>query len=215
MVKVFDLDGTILDSNGIWRTIDETFLGRHGLKTTDEYNEYVAHAIFPDAAQFTRSYYQLALSEEAIMDSWRELAQQAYAEQLPLKPGVLAYLRQCRSHGERMALYTSCEPSLCQAALAHHELTPYFEEIYYAQALQLEKKYAASFTQLSKLLQEKPEDCILFDDSPVACHAAKQAHWQVIGLQDPFFDHHQAQMRRECDRYLESFLQLLEDSLEN
>ena len=24
MVKVFDLDGTLLDSNGIWRWVDET-----------------------------------------------------------------------------------------------------------------------------------------------------------------------------------------------
>ena len=38
MIKVFDLDGTILDSNGVWRWVDETFVGRHGLQLTDEYN---------------------------------------------------------------------------------------------------------------------------------------------------------------------------------
>ena len=93
MVKVFDLDGTILDSNGIWRRVDEIFVGRYGFELTDEYNEYVAHAIFPDAAQFTKAYYHLDVSEKEIMSAWYELAYNAYAEQLQLKPGVREYLR--------------------------------------------------------------------------------------------------------------------------
>ena len=42
MVKVFDLDGTLLDSNGIWRWVDETFLYQYGHELTDEYNAYVS-----------------------------------------------------------------------------------------------------------------------------------------------------------------------------
>ena len=59
MVKVFDLDGTLLDSNGIWRWVDETFLYQYGHELTDEYNAYVSHAIFPDAAHFTKVYYNI------------------------------------------------------------------------------------------------------------------------------------------------------------
>ena len=47
MVKVFDLDGTILDSNGIWRRVDEIFVGRYGFELTDEYNELSLIHIFP------------------------------------------------------------------------------------------------------------------------------------------------------------------------
>ena len=28
---IFDLDGTIVDSMGVWRTVDVTFLGRRGI----------------------------------------------------------------------------------------------------------------------------------------------------------------------------------------
>lgn len=28
--KIFDLDGTLLDSNGIWAEVDEIFLARRG-----------------------------------------------------------------------------------------------------------------------------------------------------------------------------------------
>ena len=40
----FDLDGTLLDSNGIWLDIDIEFLGRHGIAPVPEdYTEYVTH----------------------------------------------------------------------------------------------------------------------------------------------------------------------------
>ena len=35
MVKVFDMEGTIQDSNGIWRRVDENYVGRYGFELTD------------------------------------------------------------------------------------------------------------------------------------------------------------------------------------
>ena len=210
MVKVFDLDGTLLDSNGVWRWVDETFVGRHGLQLTEEYNEYVAHAIFPDAAKFTKAYYHLEDSEDEIMRAWYELAYNAYASELQLKPGALAFLTQCSHNGDRMALYTSSEPSLCKAALSHHHLTDFFESLLFAQELHLEKKYPASFQHISCMLREAPEGCILYDDSPLSCASAKAAGWRVIGVEDPFFAHHRGDLAHNCDQIIENFQELLE-----
>lgn len=49
-MKLFDLDGTLIDSNGIWVDVDLRFLGRHGLTPTEEYTYAVGHSIFPVAA---------------------------------------------------------------------------------------------------------------------------------------------------------------------
>ena len=48
---IFDFDGTLADSNGIWVEVDDIFLARRGLKATPEYNEMIGHSIFPIAAQ--------------------------------------------------------------------------------------------------------------------------------------------------------------------
>ena len=61
---LFDLDGTLIDSNGIWAEVDRTFLARRGYPYTKEYYEGVAHTIFPLAAVFTKesvSYTHLTL----------------------------------------------------------------------------------------------------------------------------------------------------------
>lgn len=209
MIKVFDLDGTILDSNGIWRQVDEAFVTRRGLSLTDEYCEFLSHAIFPVAAKFTKEYYSLPDSEEAIMDEWHALAYDAYANRLPLKPGVAEYLDRCAANGERMALYTSSVPDLCKAALKRHGLLKHFEALYFAQELGWEKRYPESFTKLAAQMNEPAEDCILFDDSPYACTSAKTAGWQVIGVQDAMFAHHAETMAQVCDRFISGFPALL------
>ena len=42
---IFDLDGTLIDSNGIWIEVDKTFLSRRNAPYTPEYYQGVAHTI--------------------------------------------------------------------------------------------------------------------------------------------------------------------------
>ena len=96
---IFDMDGTLIDSNGIWRKVDEQFLARRGLPYTREYYNGVAHTIFPKAAIFTKEYCHLEESTDEIMAEWMEMAGDVYATRVPVKPGVRAYLDQCRARG--------------------------------------------------------------------------------------------------------------------
>lgn len=65
----FDLDGTLLDSNGIWLDIDIEFLGRRGIAPVPEdYTDYVTHHSAPDAARYTRDRFS---SRRRRRRSWR------------------------------------------------------------------------------------------------------------------------------------------------
>ena len=121
---IFDLDGTLTDSNGLWGEVDDEFLDRRGLKSTDEYRELVGRAIFPTAAQYTREYYGLDEDPQAIMDEWEELARHHYAHLVPLKPGALEILQHCRRTGIPTALFTACRAPLCRAVLQRFDLEP-------------------------------------------------------------------------------------------
>lgn len=137
----FDLDGTLLDSNGIWLDIDIEFLGRRGISPVPEdYTDYVTHHSAPDAARYTRERFSLPETPEEIMEGWMSMARSAYAHTLPLKPGVPAFLDACRRRGTRMAVLTSCMPPLCRAALEHHRLLDCFEAVYTTAELGIEKR---------------------------------------------------------------------------
>lgn len=207
-MHLFDLDGTLIDSNQIWVEVDKTFLARRGLPYTAEYAEGVAHTIFPLAAKFTKAYGNLPESEEAIMAEWLDLARGRYAS-VPRKPFVRDYLDSLRTRGERMAVFTSCLPDHCRTALAHCGLSPYFERVVFAQELGLDKSTPEAFRRALDLLGVRGEDCVFYDDSVRACRSAKAVGMTVFGVYDAYFAATQAEMHQVCDRFLLSFAELL------
>lgn len=209
---VFDLDGTLLDSNHVWTMVDEKFLAQRGRTATQEYLDYVAHAIYPTAARFTKEYYQLDESEESIMDSWTALAREAYQYHVPLKEGAAEYLSRCAARGERLALFTASFPELCYLALRRHNIERFFERIVFAQDLGLEKRNPKAFAVLAETLGVQPSACVLFDDSPQSCLAAKKTGLQVVGVLDSFFASAEAEVRANSHRCISSFSDLLDDS---
>ncbi|MDD3347143.1 HAD family phosphatase [Oscillibacter sp.] len=204
----FDLDGTLIDSNGVWKEVDRTFLSRRGLPYTHAYYEGVAHTILPLAAAFTREFCHLDESCEEIIAEWMDLAKDAYAH-VGVKNGVRAYLKQCRAEGRRMAVVTSCVPEHCHTALKTLDLEKYFDHITFAHQLGLEKKRADVWLAAAKENGVSPERCTVFDDSLSACQGARSAKMRVVGVYDSFFAGDEREMRGFCDVYIRSFEELL------
>ena len=206
---LFDMDGTLIDSNGIWKDVDTEFLARRGLPYTQAYYEGVAHTIFPLAAKFTKEFCRLPESEEAIMAEWMDMAGDLYGTSVPVKPGVRAYLDKLRAAGERLIVVTSAVPVHCRTALTHLGLMPYFERIIFAHDLQLEKKDPQLWRLTAELMGVAPEDCTLYDDSVEACRGAKAAGMHAVGVYDPYFAGTEPEMQAVCDRYIRSFEELI------
>ena len=205
---LFDLDGTLIDSNGVWLEVDRVFLARRGLPYSQAYHEGVAHSILPNCAVFTREFFGLEESCEDIIAEWMELAKDAY-DHVPLKPFVREYLEKCRAAGRRMAVFTACVPQHCRAAMSRHGLDAYFERVIFAQELGVDKKSPAVFRQVAALLGVLPRECVFFDDSLPACKGAKAAGMTVVGVQDGCSGGSQADMREVCDQYIAGFGELL------
>ncbi len=206
---IFDLDGTLIDSNGVWVEVDKTFLSRRGAPYTKEYYEGVAHTILSNCAIFTKEYLHLEESCEEIIAEWMELAADKYGTEVPLKPHVKEYLDRCRDAGHRMAVFTACVPEHCRAAMARHGLESYFERVIYAQELGVDKKSPAIFRAVAESLGVRPKECVLFDDSLSACKAAKAAGMTVVGVHDEWFTDTSVDLREVCDQYIQDFGELL------
>ena len=210
----FDLDGTLIDSNGVWKHVDREFLARRGIPYTHAYYEGVAHTILPLAAEFTNEfchleeYCRLSESCEDIIAEWMDLAKDAYTH-VAVKPGVRAYLKQCRAEGRRMAVVTSSVPEHCRTALDKLDLARYFEFITFAHDLGLEKKNPDIWLQAARQGGVEPERCTIFDDSLSACRGARAARMRVVGVYDGFFAADEREMRSFCDVYIRSFEELL------
>lgn len=206
---IFDLDGTITDTNGLWAQVDREFLARRGLEPDMEYQKVVERSIYPIAARFTRDYYHLADTPEQIMAEWDALAGHHYRDLAPLKPGAEEFLRQCRAQGRPMALFTACRPALCRMALERFGLLELFDHIVYAEEIGLEKWDPRCFVELSRRIGARPEECVLFDDNPDNCATAVRAGMSAVGVYDAYYADRQEELRGACSRYVRSLEELL------
>ena len=206
---IFDLDGTLTDSNGLWGDVDNAFLSRRGLTATEEYTETVGKAIFPTAAKFTKEYYGLDDDPQAIMDEWEELARYQYTHVVPLKPGALELLKKCKTEGIPMSLFTASRAPLCMAVLRRFDLEQYFDHIVFAEEIGLEKHDPRCFTRLCEIIGAAPADCTLFDDSPSNCATARAAGMKTVGVYDFFYSPRWDEMQTVCTRCVHSLEELL------
>lgn len=143
------------------------------------------------------------------MAEWMEMAGDLYATDVAAKPGVTTFLDTMQAQGERMAVVTSAVPVHCTSALAHLELNRYFERVFFAQELGMEKKEPALWRAVAESLGVAPEECVVFDDSVAACRGAKEAGMKTVGVHDPFFAGTEGDMKTLCDRYITGWDELL------
>lgn len=205
----FDLDGTLLNSTGLWLQIDRIFLENRGILTLpDDYLRYVTNNNAPKSAAFTKERFQLPDSPEQILQEWQDMALHAYCHELPLTRGAKSLLHSLREENIPTSLLTACLPDLCHGALDKHKIKPYFKDIHIVTDLGFDKRDKELFPLVANIYGKHPSQCILIDDAIDYCFAAKQAGFTVIGIQDPHAKDNKDHLTQICDMYIEDLTQL-------
>ena len=68
---IFDLDGTLVDSMGLWKDIDIEFLGERGITYEDDLQEKIEGMSFTETAVYFKEYYHLDESVEELKKIWK------------------------------------------------------------------------------------------------------------------------------------------------
>ena len=187
MMLFLDLDGTLIDSNGVWLEVDHRFLSKRGLAVTPEYSYTVGHSIAPVAARFTAEYYHLDERPEDIMAEWLDMARDAYAHTIPLKPGALELVKRADAQGQKLSLLSSGVPELSMLAIRRLGLDTYIKDYFFAHDVGLEKRDPRVYTLAAERFGGPPTDCVLIEDAPDNCAAASSVGFTVVGVYDDFY----------------------------
>lgn len=179
---VFDLDGTLFDSVGLWHEIDEIFLRKRGFEPTDEYKRSIAALGFRATAYFTVEYFGLDETPETLMDEWNELAEYAYKHTIKLFDGVCEYLTACAAEGIRIFAVTSLKRELVESCLESNGVRRFFEEIITADETGMSKSTPDIYEYAAKRAGCAAYECVAFDDVHDAINAAKAAGMKTVAI---------------------------------
>lgn len=199
---IFDLDGTLLDSMGVWERIDIAFLQKRQLSVPAGYAEKLSSLSFEEAAKYTIALFRLDERAEDIMREWRGMAAYEYAHRVGLLPYALDYLLRLKGAGVRLAVATGMTISLALPCLKNNAILDLFDAVCSTDEVPRGKAYPDIFTYTAEKLGVPPESCLVFDDVLPAIKSAKQANMRTCGVYDSYSRQNRAEMEALADYYL-------------
>ncbi len=200
---VFDLDGTLLDSLGMWDSLDAVFLKKRGLGAPADYSAAVNAMSFQEAAEYTVRRFGLADTPDSLMREWDALAAEAYENSIPLKPGAKEFLLSLRAAGKKLGVATALSPRLYGPALRRNGVYGLFDAFAHLGEVKRGKGFPDIYLLAAKRLGAPPEQCAVFEDVLPGVLGAKAAGMKAIGVYDPSSKEDEEKMRAAADGYLE------------
>lgn len=207
---IFDFDGTLADSMWVWDEVDRIFLAKRNIPYTDEFGEMIAVLGFELGAQFAIDHFQLDEDPNDIIEEWKSLAEEGYANHVKLKPQAKEYLDYCKSQGMPLAIATSLQRHLLEPALRNNGILDLFDAICICDELQCGgKSNPAVYLEAARQLNIAPEACAVFEDVATAAKSAKQSGAYVVGVYDEHKQQATDQLKATVDFFIEDYAQLL------
>ena len=202
---IFDLDGTLVDSMGVWHRIDEEFLNRRGIRMDDTYTRAVKTMQYKDAAAYTIRRYGLQESEEAIMREWDDMALEEYRYHIRCKPGAAEYLRFLKHRGIRIALATVSHRGLSEAVLKGNGIYEYFDALTDVSQVARGKEEPDLYLYAARQIQVRPQQCVVFEDVLTGIRSAARAGFLTCGVKDHSSREEESEIRRLANCFIEDF----------
>ena len=202
---IFDLDGTLLDSMGLWADIDAEFLARRGLCVSAEYTQAVKHMHFDVAAQYTKQLFSLPESEQDIKAEWREMCAEAYATRIELKQGAHDYLSSLKDMGISLYVATVLEEEIFMPALSRLGVREMFDGAVTVADVGKGKECPDIYIAAAQRMGVKPCECAVYEDIVPALISAKRAGCIAVGVYDALSDDDTLAIKKESDYYIKDF----------
>ena len=206
---IFDLDGTLLESLGVWKEIDHIFLARRGYAVPDDYVEAVMSMGFQQCAEYTIERFRLPNTPEEVIQEWKELAQEAYAQRVPLKPYAAEYLRFLAGKGVKLGVATALLPALYEPCLKRNGIYSLFSAFTSLKEVSRGKGFPDIYLLTAERLNLLPSQCIVFEDIYDGILGANAGGFYTCAVYDQYSEHHAAEIQKACGRYIQSFQALL------
>ena len=227
-VIIFDMDGTLIDSVGIWNQVDALLIARlrrDGQTQEENYqlqrdsalrrfqqeeNPYMAYCTF------LKEKYAMAETPQEVHTLRYAIAGELLREHIDYKDGADRFLLRLKEEGYTLALASATAKKNMEIYRLHNQnirskanLDDMFSLIYTREDAPAMKPDPAIYQMVLDTLGVKAEECLAFEDSLVGVEAAKKAGIPVAAIYDKYSDGEREQINALADYTFDSFTQLL------
>ena len=204
MIKgaIFDIDGVLLDSMGIWDDLGARYLRSLDKIPEEGLNKILFSMSMEQGAEYLNEHYGLNKSVKETVDGIGRMLEDYYFYEVLLKPGAKEVLEFLKSKNIKMAAATSSPRTHIEKALSRNGLLGYIDKIYTTSEVGVSKHSPDIYNLAADFLKTKSEETLVFEDSLYAIKTAKEAGFVTVGVFDEKGESNQAELENQADLYL-------------
>lgn len=224
---IFDLDGTLLDTVGLWNEIDREVITTFGtkpapnLKTIQTERDRIindAKDAHPYIAycEYLKARYAATLDAQSLYDERYRIADDFLIHRVDYKPAAPEFLKALKARGLKLAVASTTRGKNIEIYRTQNhrilEKAPFdemFEVIYSRNDAERIKPDPAIHIRLMREFNVTPQECLIFEDSLVGVQAAQAAGIECAVIYDQYSDNDRDELNRLADYRFDDFAQAL------
>ncbi len=226
-VIIFDMDGTLIDSIGIWNHTDELLLRHFGacapplLQIQRERDAFLAQHTDTDIylayCAYLKEKYALTPSPADILAQRWEISGHYLRTQVDYKPQAELVLQALKQAGKRLALATVT--TRVQLQIYEREninlrrkarLSEVFDLLISKEDIVHKKPHPEIYQKVMAHWNVLPQDCLVFEDSYLGVLAAKNAGIEVVNVYDAYAEPDRVKIEALADYGLTAYQEFLD-----
>lgn len=225
-VIIFDMDGTLIDSVGIWNKTDEILIEKLANKKIQIPNmqqvrdtilaKCKSDDIYLEYCDFLGKKFKSSLTAKEILDLRWNISDQYIKNQIDYKPNADRLLHLLKEQGYILALATTTTNiqlnayrNVNQNIKQKADIDAMFDIVLSKEDVKEKKPSPEIHNKLMKILGVKPSDCLIIEDSLIGVQAGKNAGIEVAVMYDKYSDEDRDQINRLADYSFSSFNRII------
>lgn len=206
---LFDFDGTIADSNYVWKKVDEDFFKARNMSVPKDYVENISTMSFESGAIYTKEKYNLKESIEEIMKEWSVYALYEYENNVKLKPFAKKYIESLKKRGYKIGLVTASNPEFYTPVLKREGIFEFFDSFVDGTSGFRNKEYPDMYKGIADELNVDYFSCTVYEDVLKGIISAKSVGMNTVAVYDSSNKDNWVNIKECANSYIKSFDELL------
>ncbi len=183
---IFDFDGTLFDSMGIWVEAGELYLRSVGKKAEKDLWKRLKSMSLLQSAAYLKETYALPFSIEEVIFGINKTVEDFYFYDAMPKDNIIPFLSELHDKGIKMCIATATDRYQVDAALTRCHMLPFFDAIFTCSEIGHGKDEPDIFEYALAYLQTEKTETAVFEDAYHAAKTAKEAGFPVVGIYDRY-----------------------------
>lgn len=186
MIKgiIFDIDGVLLDSLGIWDDLGARYLMNIGVEPEEGLNWILFSMSMEQGAAYLNEHYHLQKTDTEVLAGISDMIEAFYFGEVLPKPGAKELMEFMKEKGIRMTAATSSPRLHVEKALERNGMLCFLERIFTNTEVGASKHSPEIYYQAAAYMGTKPDETLVFEDSLYALKTAEEAGFVTVGVYD-------------------------------